>query len=133
MSYGREYTLCFRNRTTSISILQGLSLIVFPIAEFAAGQIFQVGGYGTVYIISLFSCVCGLLYVIIVIPTRSKRYSTSRKEALSSTDDKSGLYNSGREKTEFHQHRNMNKRLSLNKTLETILRGGNKTIIDSYR
>ena len=125
--------MCFRNRTTSISILQGLSLIVFPIAEFAAGQIFQIGGYGTVYIVSIFSCVCGLLYVIIVIPTRSKRYSTARKEVFSSTDDKSGSYNSERENAELPQHRNMNKRLSLVKTLQTILKKGNKTIIDSYR
>ena len=127
--------MCFRNRTTSISILQGLSLIVFPIAEFAAGQIFQVGGYGTVYIVSLFSCVCGLLYVIIVIPNRSKSYSTARKQVpVSSTENKSGSIKSGREKTtELDQHRNMNKRLCLIKTLQTILRKGNKTIIDSYR
>ena len=85
------------------------------------------------YIVSIFSCVCGLLYVIIVIPTGSKSYSTARKEMQSSTDDKSGLYNRGHEKTEFHQNRNMNKRLSLIKTLKTILRRGNKTIIDSYR
>ena len=108
-------------------------MIIFPIAEFAGGQIFQIGGYGTVYIVSIFSCVCGLLYVSVVIPNRSKSYSTARKEMLSSTDDKSGFYNSGKEQTEFHQHRNMNKRLSLIKTLETIFRKGNKTIIDSYR
>ena len=85
------------------------------------------------YIVSIFSCVCGLLYVIIVIPTRSRRNSTARKEMLSSTDNKSGFYNSGREKTELQQHRNVNKRLTLIKTLQTILRRGNKTIIDSYR
>ena len=54
-----------------MSLLYGLSLIVFPIAEFAGGHIYQVGGYGTVYVISLFICFCGLLYVIIVVPDES--------------------------------------------------------------
>ena len=59
-------SLRFRNRTTIMSIIYGLSLIVMPIGEFAGGQIYQVGGYATVYIVSLFVCICGLIYVLIM-------------------------------------------------------------------
>ena len=38
-----------------------------PIGEYAGGHLYQVGGYGTVYIVSLFICTCGLVYVLTVL------------------------------------------------------------------
>ena len=52
-------------------------MVVFPIAELAGGHIFEVGGYGTVYVTSLFACTCGLLYVIIVVPDETTKCKNS--------------------------------------------------------
>jgi hypothetical protein len=46
-----------------MSFLYGLSLVVWPLAEFLGGQIYHAGGYYAVYASSLAISVVGLLYI----------------------------------------------------------------------
>jgi len=56
-----------------MAILSGLGFVLFPLAEFASGQIFRIGGYYAVYGTSLGTCVAGLLYIPLVPETIMKR------------------------------------------------------------
>ena len=62
----------FRSRTTIISILSGINVVVSPVAEFVGGQIYKSGGYVPVYLASLTITTMGFIFVILIIPESSK-------------------------------------------------------------
>ena len=110
-------------------------MVVFPIAELAGGHIFEVGGYGTVYVTSLFVCTCGLLYVIIVVPDETTKCKTPDNDLKSKTSCKksdSGLENISKTETKANFPENKGK-IDLLTKMKFMFQKGNKTIIDSYR
>ena len=119
-----------------MSLLYGLSLIVFPIAEFAGGHIYQVGGYGTVYVISLFICFCGLLYVIMVVPDESMedihKNKQNKRDQNKSDEPDQLVYNKPQKdiKLPFNNHQEKSRLLT---TVNSMFLKGNKAIIESYR
>ena len=64
-----------------MAILSGLGFIIFPIAEFASGQIYAAGGYYAVYATSLAATVAGLAYVAII-----PESVTARTDVIAITD-----------------------------------------------
>ena len=99
-----------------------------PIGEFAGGQIYQVGGYATVYIVSLFVCSCGLIYVLIMM----------KEEPYSNVKKYDGLKNK-KDATETNEGTNSkridtrNRNRSCADPIVHVFREGNKSIIESYR
>ena len=49
-----------------MSILSGLTFVVFPLAEFASGQIYKYSGYYGVYATSLAATIVGIVYIYFV-------------------------------------------------------------------
>ena len=110
-------------------------MIVFPIAEFSGGHIYEVGGYGTVYVTSLFVCTCGLLYVIMIVPDdtgeRVKANDDMKSEITGQKSD-SNLANSSKKESDakFSEHKGS---AGLLRTMKFMFGNGNKTIVESYR
>ena len=55
-----------RNRTTVMSILAGLGLIIFPLGIALGGQIYAWAGYYAVYACSFVFNILGLIYIYFV-------------------------------------------------------------------
>ena len=62
-----------------MSILSGLTFVVFPLAEFASGQIYKYGGYYAVYAVSLAATLAGIVYICFI-PESVTRRTTAMKE-----------------------------------------------------
>ena len=118
-----------------MSILSGLSLVVFPIAEFSGGHIFEVGGYEPVYITSLIICTCGLLYVILVVPKEATENTGQIADTMKNIvqDNSHGKCDKAFEKEVNTKSNNKNETPSFVQTLKSLLMKGNTTIIESYR
>jgi hypothetical protein len=52
-----------------MAILNGLGFIMFPLAEFASGQIYNVGGYYAVYATSLGATLAGFDFRLLRFPS----------------------------------------------------------------
>ena len=114
-----------------MSILQGLTLVAMPVAELAGGHIFEVAGYGAVYIVSLCICTCGLLYVMVVIPSQTN-ISVERRDSI--VADESTPINTENDKKETKpKDDSVTKKSSLLQTIRKIITKGNRTIVESYR
>ena len=107
-----------------MSVLYGLSLVVMPIGEFAGGQIYQVGGYGTVYIVSTFICICGLIYVLFIVP--DEQVTTIQKP-----DEEDVVKIKGEPKKEISKKELQN--TNIVDTMRHVFQQGNKAILESYR
>ena len=110
-------------------------MIVFPIAEFSGGHIYEVGGYGTVYVTSLFVCTCGLLYVIVVVPDDTGQSIKENEDEKSEvTGQKSDSNSAKRFKKETDAKFLDDKgSVGLLRKMTFMFRKGNKTIVESYR
>ena len=95
-----------------------------PIGEFAGGQIYQVGGYGTVYIVSTFICICGLIYVLLIVP--DEQLTTIQK-----LDKEDCVKIKGETKKELSKKEAQNTNVA--NTLRHVFQQGNKAILESYR
>ena len=45
-----------------MALIEGITLIIFPIGASCSGQIFKYGGYYTIYIVALASVLVGIVY-----------------------------------------------------------------------
>ena len=99
-----------------------------PIGEFAGGQIYQVGGYATVYIVSLFVCSCGLIYVLIMMKEEPDS-NVTKCDGLSNKKD-STEKNKGTHLKGIVAH---NRNRSCADPIVHVFQEGNKSIIESYR
>ena len=99
-----------------------------PIGEFAGGQIYQVGGYATVYIVSLFVCICGLIYVLIMMKEEQDS-NVTKYDRLS--DKKNSIKTNDGISIKGIETRNRNR--SFADPIVHVFREGNKSIIESYR
>ena len=98
-----------------------------PIGEFAGGHLYQVGGYGTVYIVSLFICTCGLFYVLMVLRNES-RQNITKDSNLNDEDETCNKQNTTKEFRKYD--------IKYGNCLQIITQGfqqGNKAIFESYR
>merc|ERR1719220_487360 len=55
-----------KERTTLIAVLGALGFIMMPFANFAGGQIYNVGGFLAVYITSLAFVILGIAYILVI-------------------------------------------------------------------
>jgi len=78
-----------RERTTIMSILNGLGFIVFPLAEFASGQIYKVGGYYAVYATSLAATLGGIVYIFFIPESVTK---TTKQDSENVTTNNLGVF-----------------------------------------
>ena len=110
-------------------------MIVFPIAEFSGGHIYEVGGYGTVYVTSLFVCTCGLLYVIMVVPDDMGESVNPNDDLKSEIADQKSDTNlakiSIKETIDKFPHDKGS--VGLLRKMKFMFGKGNKTIAESYR
>ena len=99
-----------------------------PIGEFAGGQIYHVGGYGTVYIVSTFICICGLIYVLFIVPDEQVTGIQNRDEL---NGEKDCVEIKGKMKEE--QNKNELQNYDIADTVKHIFQLGNNAILESYR
>ena len=93
-----------------------------PIGEFAGGQIYQVGGYGTVYIVSTFICICGLIYVLFIVPDEQMTTIQKSKDCVKIKDE-----------TKNELSKNEPQNTNVANTMRHVFQQGNKAILESYR
>ena len=94
-------------------------------------SIFEVAGYGAVYIVSLCICACGLLYVMVVIPSQTN-ISAERRDSI--VADESTHLNTENDKKETKpKDDSVTKKSTLLHTIRKIITNGNRTIVESYR
>ncbi len=81
--------LHYRERTTILSLLSGVSTVFFPLVEFLGGQLFRAGeqrsrsgGYYAVYGASLAATFLGILYVIVIPESVVRRVNSETPIAL---------------------------------------------------
>jgi hypothetical protein len=72
-----------------MSILNGLGFIVFPLAEFASGQIYKVGGYYAVYATSLAATLGGIVYIFFIPESVTK---TTKQDSENVTTNNLGVF-----------------------------------------
>ena len=112
-----------------------MRLVVFAVAELAGGHIFKVGGYATVYFVSLFICTCGLLYVMMVIPAESDT-NVNRSDERSNNAEAGKSISNTAEKDEKKINpidNNHTEKSKILRTIREIIKKGNRSIVESYR
>jgi MFS family permease len=72
-------------RTTIMSILQGVGMVFFPLMEFVGGQLFKYGGYYAVFGSSIGATITGLIYIRFIPETVTQRSGNTDRELEKST------------------------------------------------
>ena len=67
-----------KERTVMIAILGGLGFVMMPLADFFGGQIYKIGGFLPVYLVSLGFVFVGLLYIWLIPESIAQRSHTHR-------------------------------------------------------
>ena len=67
-----------------MSILSVLTFVVFPLADFASGQIYKYSGYYGVYVTSLAATVVGIVYIYFIPESVTKKLEESTQNASES-------------------------------------------------
>ena len=65
-----------RERTTVIAVLSGLGKAILPLMDFVGGQLYKYGGYYAVYGTSLTFTVVGVVYIILIPESVTRRSAT---------------------------------------------------------
>ena len=70
-----------------MSILSGLTFVVFPLAEFASGQIYKYSGYYGVYATSLAATIVGIVYIYFIPESVTLSSKSAEKESEATDSD----------------------------------------------
>ena len=100
-----------------MSILSGLGIVVFPLAEFVGGQLYKYGGYYAVYSTALSFTFIGVIYICFVPESVTQRTHTKNNTC------KEGVAQSTLQ----------NKDITLFDKAKYVFVAGNQTVVESYR
>lgn len=104
-----------------MSLLSGLGIIMWPVAKFLGGQLYDIGGYYAVYITAMCCTFLGVGYIYFVPETIMKR------EKANGVDKKHLVEEDDTPRT-FHEQL-----CYMYKKAKHIFYVGNRTILEAYR
>ena len=67
-------------RTMILSILGALGFVMMPLADFCGGQIYKAGGFAPVYFTSLGFIILGILYILFIPESVTRRQGGGKSE-----------------------------------------------------
>ena len=73
LSFTLTLLIKYRNRTVIMALLSGIGTIMWPVAKFFGGQLYDIGGYYAVYITAMCCTFLGVAYLYFVPETIMKR------------------------------------------------------------